>query len=73
MVIFIVLIVFIKNLCENNGFCNAVKPSEETEILVFNQYKKSDRAPFSIYADLEFLIEKIDGSKKNPKVHLQQK
>ena len=73
MVIFIVLIVFIKSLCESNGFCNAVKPSEETEIFVFNQYKKSDRAPFSIYADLEFLIEKIDGSKKNPKIHLQQK
>ena len=29
--------------------------------LKFNQYKKSDKVPFVIYADLEYLIEKIDG------------
>ena len=32
----------------------------------FNQYQKSDKAPFIIYADLECLIEKIDGCKNNP-------
>ena len=41
-------------------------PSEDTEILEFNQYQKSDKAPFIIYADLECLIEKIDGCKNNP-------
>ena len=41
-------------------------PSEETKILEFNQNQKSDKAPFIIYADLEFLIEKIDGCKNNP-------
>ena len=35
-------------------------PSEDTEILECNQYHKTDKAPFIIYADLEFLIEKID-------------
>ena len=30
-------------------------PSED-----INQYQKSDKAPFIIYADLEFLIEKIE-------------
>ena len=34
-------------------------PSEDTKILEFNQYQKSDKAPFIIYADLECLIEKI--------------
>ena len=40
--------------------------SEETKILEFNQYQKSDKAPFIIYADPECSIEKIDGCKNNP-------
>ena len=28
-------------------------PSEDTKILELNQYQKSDRAPFIVYADLE--------------------
>ena len=42
-------------------------PFEETKILKFNQYPKSDKASFTIYADLECLIEKVDGYKNNPK------
>ena len=42
-------------------------PPEHTQIFEFNQYKKSDEAPFIIYADLEGLMEKIDGCKNNPK------
>ena len=34
--------------------------------LEFNKYQKSDKAPFIIYADLECIIEKIDGCKNNP-------
>ena len=41
-------------------------PFEDTKILKFNQYQKSDKAPFIIYADLEWLIEKIDGCKNSP-------
>ena len=40
-------------------------PSEDTTMLEFNQYKKSDKAPFNIYSDLECLTEKTDGSKNN--------
>ena len=40
--------------------------SENTKILEFNQYQKSDKAPFIIYADLECVIEKIDRCKNNP-------
>ena len=39
--------------------------SKDTKILEFNKYQKSDKAPFIIYADLEYLIEKIDGCKNN--------
>ena len=42
-----------------------IKICEETKILEFNQYQKSNKAPFVIYADIECLIEKIDGCKKN--------
>ena len=41
-------------------------PSEDYKILQFNQNKKSDKIPFTIYADLECIIEKIDGCKNNP-------
>ena len=41
-------------------------PSEDTKILEFNQYLKSDKAPFTVYSDLEFTIGKIDGCKTNP-------
>ena len=41
-------------------------PSEDTKVLEFNQYRKSDKASFIIYADLECIIENIDGYKNNP-------
>ena len=41
-------------------------PSEGTKILEFNEYQKSDKASFIIYADLECIIEKIDACKNNP-------
>ena len=53
-------------VCENKDFCNIILPFEDTEILEFNQYQKSDKAPFIIYEDLECVIEKIDGCKNNP-------
>ena len=31
-------------------------PSEDTKILEFNQYQKSDKVRFIIYADLEYLM-----------------
>ena len=48
------------------NFCNLIIPSEDTKILEFNENQKSDGALFIIYAYLECLVEKIDGSKSNP-------
>ena len=45
---------------------NVVMPFEDTKILEFNQYQKSDKAPLIIYVDLERLIDKIDRCKNNP-------
>ena len=41
-------------------------PSEDSKILEYNQYQKSDKASFYIYADLECIVEKIYGCKNNP-------
>ena len=49
-----------KKVCGNKYFCNVIMPSEDNKILEFNQYQKSDKAPFIIYADLECLTKKID-------------
>ena len=54
-----------KKICENNDFCIVIIPSEDTKILEFNQYRKSNKAPFIFYADLQCLIEKNDGCKNN--------
>ena len=43
-------------------------PYEDTKILEFNQNQKSNNAPFTIYADLECMIEKIDGYRNNPEI-----
>ena len=39
--------------------------SDDTKIVEFNQYQKSDKAPFIIYAVTEFLIKKIDRCKNH--------
>ena len=46
-----------KRVCENKDFCNLIMSSEDARILEFNQYQKSGKAPFIIYADLECIIE----------------
>ena len=49
---------WIAKVCENSNFCNVIMPSKDTKMLEFNQYQKSDKAPFIIYVDLECIIEK---------------
>ena len=55
-----------KKACENKDFCSIIMPSQDTKILEFGQYQKSDKAPFIIYADLERMIDKLDGCKYDP-------
>ena len=63
-----------KNVCENKEFSNIIMPSEDTKILEFDQYPKSDKAPFITYAaDLECLIEQINGCKNYPENSLTTK
>ena len=55
-----------KEYMKKKDFCNVNMPSEDTQILEFNQYQKSDKTPFIVYADLDCIIEKIDGC-NNPR------
>ena len=55
-----------KEVCENKDVCSVEMPSEDATISEFNNDYKSDKTPFIIYADLECLLEKIDGWKCNP-------
>ena len=41
-------------------------PSDDTKILAFNQYQKSNKITFIIYGDLKSLIKKVNGCKNNP-------
>ena len=55
-----------KKVCENKDLFSIIMLSEETKILEFNKYQKTVKAPFIIYADLDCIIEKIDGYKNKP-------
>ena len=55
-----------KRVYENKDFCDIIMPFEDTKILKFNRCQNSDKAPSFIYADLECIIENIDGCKNNP-------
>ena len=47
--------------------------SKNNNILEFNQYMKSDKMPYIIYADMEYLIRKIDGCAYKPENSLTKK
>ena len=46
-----------KKACKNTDFCWIVMLSEKNNILEFNQYIKSNKMPYIIYADIGFLKE----------------
>ena len=56
----------LKKVFQKKNVCSAVIPSDDTKIIKFSQYQKSDKAPLIIYTDLVCLIEDIYGCKNNP-------
>ena len=58
---------------KNNDFCNVIMPSEHSKVLEFNQYQKSDKVSFTVYADFEYIIEKIDACKNSPEKFIYHK
>ena len=49
----------------NKYFCGILMLSEKDNILEFNQHMKSDKMPYILYTDIEFLIKKVDGCANN--------
>ena len=45
-----------KKVCRNKDFCSVVMSSEDTKILEFNHYLKSNKILYIIYTDLESLM-----------------
>ena len=53
-------------ICKYKDLCEIVMASGKDNILEFNQYMKSEKMPYIIYADIESLIKKKDGCANNP-------
>ena len=47
-----------KKVCENHDYCYVEMPEKYNEILKYNQWEKSMKVPFIVYADLESLLKK---------------
>ena len=62
-----------EKICKNKDFCRIAMPSEKDNILEFNQYMKLDKIPHIIFADMESLIEKVDGCASNPENNFNNK
>ena len=55
-----------KKICENHDYCHVEMPTKDNNTLKYNQGEKSMKLPFSIYADLECLLEKMSTCQNNP-------
>ena len=55
-----------ERICKDHDFCDIKMPDEDNKILKFISREKSIRVPFTIYADLECLLRKINTCSNNP-------
>ena len=55
-----------KKICENHDYCHVEMPTKGNNIIKYNHGEKSMKVPFVIYADLEFLLEKMSTCMNNP-------
>ena len=49
-----------KKKCENHDYCHVEMPTKDNNIIKYNHGEKSIKIPFTIYADLECLLEKMN-------------
>ena len=55
-----------EKVCNDHDYCFVEMPNDDNKILKYNHRKKSFKAPFMIYADLECLLEKMHSCQNNP-------
>ena len=56
-----------KNVCENHDYCYVQMPEKDNKILKYNQGEKFMKFPFTIYANVELVLEKMNTCHNNPK------
>ena len=62
-----------KKICENNKYCHVEMPNKDNKIIKYNLGEKSIKSPFIIFADLEWLLEKMSTCIRTQKNHQQLK
>ena len=55
-----------KKICENHDYCHVEMPIEGNNTIKYNHGGKSIKIPFTIYADLECLLEKMSTCQNDP-------
>ena len=55
-----------KKVCKNRDYCRVEMPNKDNNKIKYNQGEKSIKLPFTVYADLECLLEKINTCYNNP-------
>ena len=55
-----------KKICENHHYCHVEMPTKDNNIIKYNHGEKSIKIPFTIYADLECLLEKMSTCPNDP-------
>ena len=55
-----------KKICENHDYCHVEMPTKDNNIIKYNHGVKSIKMAFTIYADLECLLEKMDTCENDP-------
>ena len=54
-----------ERICNDHNFCYLKMPDEDNEILKYIPGEKSLKVPFTTYADLEYLLQKINTCRNN--------
>ena len=55
-----------EKVCNNHDYSYVKMPEKENKILKYNHGEKSMKSPFTIYADLECLLEEMHSCQNNP-------
>ena len=55
-----------KKICENHDYCHVEIPAKDNNIIKYNHGEKSIKVTFTIYADLECLLEKMSTCQNDP-------
>ena len=62
-----------ERVCNKHDYCHVHMPEEGKNILNYSPVDKSLKAPFIIYADLEYLLKKEQSCQKNPESSYTQR